>query len=422
VSVQYSSTELLQPPIVRSIAPLVWDPSVPTAIVIEGERCGRDGKRRRARRHGSCLWLCAGTVDAHEAQCVCAGMRGRCAFLPAVRFGAAPAAVDGVASLPLQLLDAPAAPGACGNATVPVCTLRDTTAASYSATRIACTMSLGVGAGFQLLVRDVWTALVSNGVRARYRAPQVAAVSPAVLPVGGGNVTVVGAGFGPGPCDGVNRTSDVQLLITAAPDPAGVQPVYSATSGTWGPSAALVPVFAPCAVLSWSSTAIVCAVPPGLDASVAVRVTVGGQAVTAGERTGYVPPVVTAVAALQSLGTAGGGVVCVTGTGLPPLAWPLAVLVGGSLCTTDAAGGTRNATTVCCRVPRGAGRATVVVTTPLQASGPAAGMHVLYAAPEVADVVTPQGRSVDGGFPVLVRGVVRAHGGGALRVPSHNPL
>ena len=41
VSVQYSSTELLQPPIVRSIAPLVWDPAAPTTVVIEGERCGR---------------------------------------------------------------------------------------------------------------------------------------------------------------------------------------------------------------------------------------------------------------------------------------------------------------------------------------------------------------------------------------------
>ncbi len=36
--VQYSSAELLQPPILRSIAPLVWDPSEPTAILIGGER------------------------------------------------------------------------------------------------------------------------------------------------------------------------------------------------------------------------------------------------------------------------------------------------------------------------------------------------------------------------------------------------
>ncbi len=315
--------------------------------------------------------------------------------------------MDGVVRLPLRLLDALAAPEACGNATTPVCTLQDTTAASYSATRIACTVSLGVGAGFQLLIRDVWTALVSNGVRVGYRPPQVTGVSPDVLPVGGGNVTIVGSGFGPDRCDSANRTSDVRLLITSAPDPAGLQPVYDAATGTWGPSGVLAPAFAPCEVLSWGPTAIVCAAPPGLDASVAVRVNAGGQAVNAAARTGYAPPVVTAVVALQPLGTTGGGEVCVTGTGLPPLQWPLAVLVGGSVCAVDPSAGARNATTVCCRVPRGAGRAAVVVSTPLQTSDPVAGMHVVYDAPEVAEVVTPQGRPVDGGFPVLVRGVVR---------------
>jgi hypothetical protein len=36
--VQYSSVELQQPPILRSIVPLVWNPSELTAIVIGGER------------------------------------------------------------------------------------------------------------------------------------------------------------------------------------------------------------------------------------------------------------------------------------------------------------------------------------------------------------------------------------------------
>ncbi len=74
VSVQYSSTELLQPPIVRSIAPLVWDPSVPTAIVIEGERCGRDentgahGGTCHARGCARVPWMCM-------KRGVCVGMR-----------------------------------------------------------------------------------------------------------------------------------------------------------------------------------------------------------------------------------------------------------------------------------------------------------------------------------------------------------
>ncbi len=327
------------------------------------------------------------------------------------RFGAAPAPVDGVVRLPLRLLDAPAAPEACGNATTPVCTLVDSTAASYSASRIACIVSPGVGTAFQLLIRDVWTTLVIDGVRAGFPAPQVTAVNPRQLPVEGGNVTVVGVGFGPGPCDGVNRTSDVRLLITAPPDPAGPQPVYDAATGTWGPSSALVASFVPCAVISWSRSAVVCAAPPGLDAVVAVRVSAGGQLAAAGQTVGYAPPAVMGVEVLQPLGTPGGGAVCVMGVDFPTLQWPLAVLVGGSVCAADPVAGPRNATTVCCRVPRGAGRAAVVVTTPLQTSAPVAGMHVVYAAPEVAEVVTPQGRSVDGGFPVIVRGVVRASDG-----------
>ncbi len=315
--------------------------------------------------------------------------------------------MGGVVSLPLRLLDAPAAPEACGNATAPVCTLQDSTAASYSATRIACVVSPGVGTGFQLLIRDVWTTLVINGVRAGFPPPQVTAVSPRQLPVEGGNLTVIGVGFGPGPCDGVNRTSDVRLLITAAPDPAGPQPVYDTVAGTWGPSNALVSSFVPCAVVSWGRSVIVCAAPPGLDASVTVRVSAGGQLAAAGQPVGYAPPAVTGVEVLQPLGTPGGGAVCVVGANFPASQWPLAVLVGGAVCAVDPSAGPRNATTVCCRVPRGAGRAAVVVSTPLQTSDPVAGMHVVYAAPEVAEVVTPQGRPVDGGFPVLVRGVVR---------------
>jgi hypothetical protein len=139
--------------------------------------------------------------------------------------------------------------------------------------------------------------------------------------------------------------------------------------------------------------------------------------VTAAARTGYAPPVVTTVVALQPLGTTGGGAVCVMGVNFPALQWPLAVLVGGSVCAVDPSAGPRNITTVCCRVPRGAGRAAVLVSTPLQTSAPLAGMHVVYDAPEVAEAVTPQGRSVDGGFPVIVRGVVRARGGVVRAVP-----
>jgi hypothetical protein len=44
--VLYDSSELLQPPIVGGVAPLVWSPSEPTTVVISGERWVR------------CSWSC----------------------------------------------------------------------------------------------------------------------------------------------------------------------------------------------------------------------------------------------------------------------------------------------------------------------------------------------------------------------------
>ena len=125
---------------------------------------------------------------------------------------------------------------------------------------------------------------------------------------------------------------------------------------------------------------------------------------TAVQRTGYAPPVVTAVVALEPLGTVGGGRVVVLGTGFPSAPWPVAVLVGGLECAVTV----RNTTAITCAVPRGAGRAAVVVQTPRQSSAAGPGLSVVYGAPEIADVVTLLGRSIDGGFPVVVRGRVRA--------------
>ncbi len=191
--------------------------------------------------------------------------------------------------------------------------------------------------------------------------------------------------------------------MSALADPSGPLPVLNTTSGTWGPPGALVQVYVPCAVTSWAPTSITCTAPPGLDASVPLRITAGGQALVATQRTGYAPPVITAVVPQEALGTPGGGLVAVTGTDFPDIAWPMAVLVGGAQCGVV----TRNTSAITCRVPRGAGRALVVVSTPLQSSAAGSGLSVVYAAPEVEGVVTPVGRPVDGGFPVIARGRVR---------------
>ncbi len=329
--------------------------------------------------------------------------------LPFPRFGTLPTAdVQGVVSLPLRLLGAPwPPPDTCGNATAPTCVLVDPSPSSYTPIRIACVVPPGVGAGFQILIRGIWTSLVPNGVRVGYAPPTVTSVAPARLPITGGNLTLTGAGLGPGPCSGVNRTSDVQVLVTLPPDPGGPQVVFDAATGTWGPTGVLTAAYVPCAVVTWSPTGIVCVAPPGLDAGVQVRVSAGGQAIVVSQRTGYHAPLVSGVVALGPLPTLGGAHVVVTGAGFPPPPWPVAVTVGGAPCVVvDEPAFPRSDAAVVCRVPRGAGRAVVAFATPLQASSGGGTVEVVYASPLVGDVVTPQGRPIEGGFPVIVRGEV----------------
>lgn len=196
----------------------------------------------------------------------------------------------------------------------------------------------------------------------------------------------------------------------------GPTPVFNSTSGAWGPPGAVAQVYLPCAVTAWGPTSVTCTAPPGLDAAVAARLTAGGQAVVATQRTGYSPPVLAAAVPVQALGTPGGGLVVVTGTGFPATPWPVVVLVGGAECAVVS----RNDTAITCRAPRGAGRALVAVSTPLQSSAVVPGLSVVYAAPEVDDVAAPLGRSIDGGFPLVVRGRVRS--GGTLLSQLREPF
>jgi hypothetical protein len=120
--------------------------------------------------------------------------------------------VNGVVALPMRLLGAATPSEACGNATSPACVLAGVgTDPTYSATRIQCAVPPGVGLGFQMLIRDTWTSLVPNGAKAGYSPPTITAVAPAIVPAAGGELTITGSGFGPGPCTDVNRTSGVQV-------------------------------------------------------------------------------------------------------------------------------------------------------------------------------------------------------------------
>jgi hypothetical protein len=250
----------------------------------------------------------------------------------------------------------------------------------------------------QVRIDSTWVSMPGG-----YAPAVVTRMSPAVLPVEGGLVTVDGINFGASPCGDGWRRSMVLLRVTVPPSPTS-SVTFSAATRTWGPASALTASEVECAVEQWEPSAVVCRAPPGLDASVAVRVVVGGQATTVGLPLGYAAPSVTAVAAAGPVGTPGGALVTVTGTGFPQPPWPVAVVMGGALC--DVVNAPRaTSTALTCVAPRGLGLALLSVHSPLQSSNGTAA--VAYAPPTIIDVSTPQGRALDGGFPIFVRGSVR---------------
>jgi hypothetical protein len=320
-----------------------------------------------------------------------------CAHLCGGRFGLVPAPVHDVISLAMQPGAVEAGAG-CPIAPPPSCVLHDDSLTSYSTVSIACTVPPGVGSSWNISIRGYW---VSLGPRVGYAASNVRTVGPQVLPITGGLVALTGANFGQSLCAyaGPNR---VELSVTQLIDlPMSLS--FNTSSGAWRPSAALVSSLVPCNVTLWSSTRIECMAPPGLDGNVSVRVTVGGQVLLMPGSIRYQGPAVLSFTATGTLGTAGGAVLSIVGSGFPDASWPMAVAVGSLPCALIP--GTRTATAVSCVVPRGWGRQPIVVHTPLQASSQQALLQ--YDAPEITAVVTPSGRSIEGGFLIEVHGRVR---------------
>jgi hypothetical protein len=235
----------------------------------------------------------------------------------------------------------------------------------------------------------------------------VTRLTPDALPGEGGLLTIVGANFGTSPCSDSWRRSAVLLRLTAAPSPPSSL-VFVAATRTWSPASALVASDVECSVEQWEPSTITCRAPPGVDASVAVQVVVGGQATAVGLPLGYVAPVVLAVAAAGPVGTQGGALVTVAGTGFPLHPWPVAVLLGGALCEVVNVS-RASSTALSCVAPQGHGLAQVSVHSPLQYSNGT--VALTYAPPTITEVSTPQGRPLSGGFPVLLRGSVRGFGG-----------
>jgi hypothetical protein len=105
----------------------------------------------------------------------------------------------------------------------------------------------------------------------------VSDISPRRLAVEGGQViSLTGSNFGPSACGDPGLLSAVLFSVTLPPsDPAAL--TFNTTSSSF--DGMLVTSNASCAVVTWSDVEVTCVAPPGLDASVQVRVVVGGQAV-----------------------------------------------------------------------------------------------------------------------------------------------
>jgi hypothetical protein len=289
----------------------------------------------------------------------------------------------------------------CGSAVLMACTATDA-ATAFTTSRIACVVPPGVGAGWSVFLRGFW---VSLGPSVGYAPPNVTAVSPGHLPIAGGVVTVTGSGFGPMPCALPGVRSLVEVRVTAAPLP-GQTAEFSTARGGWVITPPLPLVDIMCNVLQWSPSSITCTVPPGLNAAAAVLVTVGGQLGATSGSVAFEAPVLFDVVTPAAPPTVGGTLITVYGRGFPPLAWPLAVVVGGALCEVVEVA--RSDTRVTCHAPRGGGAQPVVVFTPLQSSNQS--LSLTYAPPRLASLATPRGRPVEGGFPVVVTGEVGRRG------------
>jgi hypothetical protein len=271
----------------------------------------------------------------------------------------------------------------------------------YTVGRLVCTMPPGVGVGFEVLLNNVWALLAPAAVG--YSPPTITDVSPSVVLVVGGALTITGTNFGPSPCavSAVGPAEVLLLLMPAPNDTTGL--TFDPRALAWSPAAALVPVATPCPWTLWGPSTITCQVPPGADGNVTVTVARAGR--TSAPANGllhFAPPILTRVTTASELTTTGGTVLTLQGTGflLPP--WPMAVTVGAALCVVDESA--RSSRTLECTAPRGVGTQLVWVHTPSQSSVP--DVNVTYAAPVISAVLTPAGRSIEGGFPVVVLGRV----------------
>ena len=144
----------------------------------------------------------------------------------------------------------------------------------------------------------------------------------------------------------------------------------------------------PCRVVTWTSTAVTCDAPAGIDGSPAITVAIGGQSTTA-TLLHFAPPTVSTVSPAVGVSTAGGSTVLVVGSDIPSpgMGFPVAVTIGTVVTQCDWLSGSAAVTTMRCRVPPGSGSVPVVVHTASQSSSGDSGLQ--YAVPSLSAISPP---------------------------------
>ena len=164
----------------------------------------------------------------------------------------------------------------------------------YTDSQIVCLVGPGVGTGFQFYI----TGWIAPPQTVGYAPPSIKSLSPSLLPVTGGIITLTGSGFGVSPCGSPPLQSAVLLRLTSprtASQLANATAAMQADSGMTADASGigLTVTSVKCDVISWSNTTVGCVVPAGLDPIVPVTVTIGNQAVSLSHAAlGFVPPTV----------------------------------------------------------------------------------------------------------------------------------
>ena len=340
------------------------------------------------------------------------------AQVSAVSFGGTPAA--SFLSLGNTLLSAAVPPGAAGTVDVTVTTPGGTSAtgANDQYTYVAQPVVTGVGPGAGPTAGGTSVTITGTHLTGALSASFAGTSVPIASIVSDSEVTATAPPGAAGTVDvtvttagGPSATSAADAYIyVAAPNVAGLTPASGPTGGGTpviisgtnlaGASAVTFGATAATGFVVNSASKITAIAPPGSVGAVDVTVTTAGGTSATGAADQYSYTLAPSVTAISPAGgpTSGGNMVTITGANL---GGATSVRFGGNAATNVVAGTTQ----VTATAPAGAaGLVDVTVTTPNGTSATSAADSYTYAAPPTVTGLTPSSGSTGGGTVVIVTG------------------